>query len=353
MACISVIIPIYNVEQYIRKCIDSVINQTLKDIEIILVDDGSPDNCPEICDEYAGLDSRVSVIHKANGGLSDARNAGMLRATGEYLLFVDSDDWIEAETCMLLYSEANKNNTEFVISAYYNETKTITTVKHIFGNGNDVFSSTNVKKKLARRILGLINEELRHPEQIDALSSVCSKLYKRELVVKNAIKFIDRNQIFSEAIDFNFRYAMNVNSAIYLDTPLYHYLRMNTTSGTKAYRKDFFKLWKPWIVYVKDFIEKNNYNELLDQALYNRICFAVISCGIYAVRAGSFRQSLKETREFLKDPVLIDAFNHFQLNYLPFHWKVFFCMAKFRMTFGFYVMIKLMLYIIYRKRNMD
>ena len=94
---LSVIIPVYNVEPYLRRCVDSVLNQTYRNLEVILVDDGSPDGCGAICDEYAAKDSRVRVIHKANGGLSDARNAGMAQMTGEYLTFVDSDDWLDAE----------------------------------------------------------------------------------------------------------------------------------------------------------------------------------------------------------------------------------------------------------------
>ena len=92
---VSVIIPVYKVEPYLRQCVDSVLAQTYRNLEIILVDDGSPDGCPAICDEYAAKDARVRVIHKENGGLSDARNAGIRAATGEYLLFLDSDDYLE------------------------------------------------------------------------------------------------------------------------------------------------------------------------------------------------------------------------------------------------------------------
>ncbi len=91
---ISVIVPIYKVENYLHRCVDSIINQTYTNLEIILVDDGSPDNCPMICDKYVKKDSRIRVIHKKNGGLSDARNAGINIATGEYIGFVDSDDYI-------------------------------------------------------------------------------------------------------------------------------------------------------------------------------------------------------------------------------------------------------------------
>ena len=95
---VSIIVPIYNVEKYIFECVDSLINQTYKDIEIILVDDASPDNCPQICEDYASKDERIKVIHKPNGGLSDARNAGLEIATGDYVMFVDSDDYIVDNT---------------------------------------------------------------------------------------------------------------------------------------------------------------------------------------------------------------------------------------------------------------
>ncbi|MDY5641403.1 MAG: glycosyltransferase family 2 protein, partial [Candidatus Faecousia sp.] len=94
---VSVVIPVYKVEPYLRRCVDSVLAQTLSDLEIILVDDGSPDHCPEICDEYALTHQNIQVIHKTNGGLASARNAGMRIAQGEYILFVDSDDWIDPE----------------------------------------------------------------------------------------------------------------------------------------------------------------------------------------------------------------------------------------------------------------
>lgn len=115
---ISVIIPVYNVEKYLRQCINSVINQTYHNIEIILVDDGSPDNCGKICEEYAQKDSRIKVIHKKNGGLSDARNAGIEIATGKYITFIDSDDDIVKEYVEYLYGLLSKNKTKMSIGSY-------------------------------------------------------------------------------------------------------------------------------------------------------------------------------------------------------------------------------------------
>lgn len=115
---ISVIVPIYNVENYLRACVDSIIAQTYDNLEIILVDDGSPDNCPAICDEYAEKDRRIKVIHKENGGLSDARNAGLSVMTGEYLMFVDSDDCLTDNAVEALYEIVNTNNCLLAIGGY-------------------------------------------------------------------------------------------------------------------------------------------------------------------------------------------------------------------------------------------
>lgn len=112
---ISVIVPIYKVEDYLHRCVDSIINQTYTNLEIILVDDGSPDDCPMICDEYAKKDSRIRVVHKKNGGLSDARNAGIDIATGEYLMFIDSDDFVDVEMMESMMKNMIDNNVDMVV----------------------------------------------------------------------------------------------------------------------------------------------------------------------------------------------------------------------------------------------
>lgn len=111
-AKISVIVPVYKVESYLDKCISSIVNQTYANLEIILVDDGSPDNCPAMCDAWAEKDSRIRVIHKPNGGLSDARNAGIVVATGELMAFVDSDDWIAPDMYEYLYQRLTEDNSD-------------------------------------------------------------------------------------------------------------------------------------------------------------------------------------------------------------------------------------------------
>ena len=115
---VSIIVPVYNVEKYLDRCMESLLNQTLKDIEIILVDDGSPDNCPQMCDEYAKKDSRVKVVHKANAGLGYARTSGLEVATGEYVAFVDSDDYVDLDAYQTMYNEAVRENADYVCCGY-------------------------------------------------------------------------------------------------------------------------------------------------------------------------------------------------------------------------------------------
>lgn len=165
---ISIVVPIYNVEQYLQKCVDSLINQTYKNLEIILVDDGSPDNCPKICDEYAKQDSRIKVIHKENGGLSDARNAGMNIATGEYISFIDSDDWIKSEMIEDMYNRMIEDNSDLVSSG----------VLWVDENGAEIRNATvseNCVLNTEQAMAELINDG-------KLKQHVWNKLYKADLI---------------------------------------------------------------------------------------------------------------------------------------------------------------------------
>lgn len=179
---ITVIVPVYKVEQYLERCVNSIINQTYKNLEIILVDDGSPDNCGQMCDEFANQDSRIRVIHKENGGLSSARNAGLDAMTGEYVGFVDSDDWIEEDTYALLYQNMFEENADISCGgiATHSGSKLLS-----FFNSNLQETFTFNRKEATRE---LINNRI-------ITNSVCDKLYKakifHELRFKNGVLYED------------------------------------------------------------------------------------------------------------------------------------------------------------------
>lgn len=155
---ISIIVPVYNVEKYLRRCVDSILMQTYSDWELVLVDDGSPDRCPQICDEYASTDKRIKVIHKENGGLSDARNCGLKVATGEYVLFVDSDDFIHHDMLKDMAAWCIKEDVDIVQCSYIRGTcdnfpliRAKSSKAHLFDN-HSIFSSSRQQTILCAKL---------------------------------------------------------------------------------------------------------------------------------------------------------------------------------------------------------
>ena len=174
---VSIIIPIYNVEKYLHECVESIKNQTHKDIEIILVDDGSPDNCPAMCDEYAKNDKRIKVIHKENGGLSDARNAGLSAATGEYIAFIDSDDWVDEDYVEKLINGAISTGADIVVCNYrmiYEDRQEELPARH--KSGSRVLTSERALEEL---VLGLGTYNV----------LAWNKLYSKKLFTETGIIF--------------------------------------------------------------------------------------------------------------------------------------------------------------------
>lgn len=171
MPLISVIVPVYKVEKYIHKCIDSILNQTFRDFELFLVDDGSPDNCGKICDEYSTKDDRIIVIHKENGGLSDARNVAIDRANGEYLTFIDSDDYVAPDYLESLYNALIQSDSDIAISnittfaengQYDNEFYKITDKIEVL-EGKDIFSTIYRPNACAKLYKRFIFDDIRYP----------------------------------------------------------------------------------------------------------------------------------------------------------------------------------------------
>lgn len=218
---VSVVVPVYNVQNYISKCIDSIINQTYKNLEIIIVDDGSPDKCGQICDEYAAKDSRITVIHKENGGLSDARNCGMAAATGEYITFVDSDDCLHLHFIEILMKIAKNKNADIIVGDFV-------TFKDEDKCQDKELSDSDI---LAAQVLSdkhlYDNEFIKRETTILTVS--WGKIYKRKLWDKIEYPV---GKIHEDTFT-TYKLMERAHKVVYLKEPLY-YWRENSNSITRG-----------------------------------------------------------------------------------------------------------------------
>lgn len=350
MPKISIIVPVYNVEKYIEKCITSILEQTMKEIEVILVNDGSLDESLKICQKYAEKDKRVILIDKKNTGVSDTRNIGIDRATGEYIMFVDSDDWLEEQACEIAYQEAQKENADSVIFCYYRESTKKTTTKDIFPQERLVYGKTEIYQEILIPTLGLIGEKLKKPQRLDTLVPIYAKLYKTKIIKEKKVKYVDLQTIPSECLLFNLDYYWYSSKVVYIKKYLYHYRRNNYTSITKGYRENLFGKWIFWIEHMKE-SNKVSSDELLLKAFYSRICFSVIPLSGNVIKKGNFNVLYKELKKILNYPYYREAYSYLEFKYLPVHWKIYFFLAKRRLVFLFCIMSKIMRKMIERKKR--
>lgn len=284
---ISLILPCYNVAKYLPKCLDSIINQTYKNLEIICVNDGSKDNTLEILNEYKLKDNRMVVVDQENSGASAARNNAFNYVTGDYIMFVDSDDWIDEGTCEVSINKALSNDYDMVIWNYVREFPTNSLPKRIFSNEEIVFNKDDVIHRLYRRTVGLYKEELSQPENADSIVTVWGKLYKAKIILDNKLQFVDLEEIgTSEDALFNLEIYKYIDSAIYIPDCLYHYRKDNDNSVTSSYNDKLFSQWDNLFSVIDNHIKANNLDEAFCLALDNRICLSIIGLGLNVVDAG-------------------------------------------------------------------
>lgn len=224
---ISVIVPVYNVEKYLRQCLESLSAQTLDDIEVIIVDDGSPDGCPAICDEYAAKDARMKVVHKENGGLLSARKAGFAASKGDYIGFVDGDDWVEPETFMNMHNAIIKYSPDMVLSDFlcdYGDC--IEPSDQCFEEG--FYDRARLESEIFPKMLfdGRFYRFGVNP-------NCWSKLVKRELIEKN-LSPVDERIRMGEDAAFIYPCMLDSQSITCVKTPTYHY-RITEQSMSNAY----------------------------------------------------------------------------------------------------------------------
>ena len=235
---ISIIVPVYKVERYLPRCIESILGQTCTNFELILVDDGTPDRSGIICDRYAEKDSRIRVIHKENGGVSTARNAGIDAAKGEWITFVDSDDWVSNDYLDVLLKPLNLNECDLIVGAI--EWRNVFISSSVYEE-----RLINVEKTGSQEILNAINRT--------EFYGSCLKLFKREIIEQNQLRYMENVAMAEDAIFVN-NYLVNCKTIFMTGRRIYFYNELNTLSVTNRF--PYFENMQHWsLKYIQSYEE--------------------------------------------------------------------------------------------------
>lgn len=320
---ISIIVPVYNVEKYLKKCILSLVEQTYSKLEIILVDDGATDKSGSICDQYAEQDARILVIHQKNQGLSAAREAGVRRASGEYLMFVDGDDWVDISICRELLLAIQKYRVQSAMCGYVREYSDRSLPKAIYAE-NTVLSG----EVILRRLCGPVGKELASPDKMESLNSAWAKLYPTEVVKK--IEMVSVTLIGpSEDLMMNLEAYSMISNAVYLNTALYHYRKDNENAITVKYKHDLNSKWKELYFRIERIIKEKQLGDVYYDALNNRIALNTLGAGLNCIAdRASFMEKIRRLRMLVMEEQRWTALKQLSLDDMPLHWKVFYFCAK-------------------------
>ena len=340
---VSIIVPVYNVENYIERCLNSLVNQTFKDIEIITINDGSTDKSLELLNKYAKEDIRISVIDLGDEGVSYCRNLGIEKANGKYIMFVDSDDWIDSSMVEVMYKKAEENKLDLVMCSYIREFKDHSKEK-IFNLPQEIiYKEDKVKNELLRKLVGPIKEELSNPEMLDALCTVWGKLYRADILKENKIKFVDLKKIGSaEDTLFNIFTFNYLKKVMFLNKSMYHYWRDNPKSVTSQYNPKLKEQRKVFFKYISDFIKENNFEQVFEEALNNRICTSVLGLGLIECSKNnkiSRINKIKNIKIIINEEYIRNAYKNLELKYFSIHWRIFYFFIKHKMSICSYLML--------------
>lgn len=342
---VSIIVPIYNVEKYLEKCIKSLIKQTYSNLEIILVNDGSKDTSGTICDKFEKQDKRITVINKLNEGLSLARKTGIAAITGEYAMFVDGDDWIDKDTIEMCIEKINDNpDLQCVLFSYTKEYPKNSIPIHVM-DVSKYFEGEKATEKIYRRLFGLSSEEMKHPERMNNIESCCMKLYKASFV--KAGKFFDTREVgSSEDALFNMYALYGINKAYYIDKNFYHYRKLSE-SITNSYRPRLVIQWGNLFDTIEKIIREKNLGKEYRIALDNRIALSI--CGIGMNELSNPDENvfghIRNIRKYINSSNYIRAVKQLEIKKMPITWKVFMLSCKWRLSVCVYAILVAMTYL--------
>ena len=265
---VSIIVPVYNVESYLEECIQSIVNQTYKDWECILINDGSTDRSRYICDTWAEKDDRIKVIHQSNQGVSTARNIGIQHAVGEFITFIDSDDWIENDYLYSFIKALQNNHSDLVVSGLI----------HNYNNGNtktyrpqisDYFELNSIN---INYFVSLNKMHFLYPPYV--------KLYKTQLIKEHNINFNPKYS-YGEDLLFNYDYLEHVNTITCIDKAYYHYRIIgNNTLSSKLRQNQFETDYEQWQVLQSFYQRKDLWNKEAKELLYQRL-WGIVYDGLF------------------------------------------------------------------------
>jgi glycosyltransferase involved in cell wall biosynthesis len=340
---VSIVVPIYNVEKFLSRCMDSLLSQSLTDIEIIAVNDGSTDSSGEILHKYAKRDSRVKVLDKKNGGVSSARNTGLSIACGKFIGFVDPDDWIDPEMYETMYYTAYKEKADIVMCSYIREFGTHSKVKEFNIAEFERFNNDELKSKILRRLVGPLHDEIANPEMLDSWGTVWSKLYRSEILKGKDLSFTDLSEIgTNEDSLFNIEALYYANSFYFINKPFYHYWRANDSSVTSRYKPQLLYQYINLFQKIEEFIKKHQLGNEFLIALNNRICLNTLGLGLNTISRGNKTSSIrkvKKLKEILNHNMIRRSFIPLEMSHFPIVWKAFYFCAKIRFASGFYFLL--------------
>lgn len=339
--CISVVVPVYNADQYLTQCMESLMQQTYENLEIICVNDGSKDRSGEILDNLAKEDRRIKVIHQENCGALAARNTGIQNATGTYIMFLDSDDWLDLGTCERAMKVMLDHRADLVFWSYKQEFASTSREKVLPWEDEKVFDNGAVQSQLQRRQCGLLGDELAHPEYADTLATTWGKLYHLETLKKG---FLEQIQIqytgTSEDAIFNLYVLHYFSKAVYIKRCFNHYRKTNTSSFTSGYKPQLFEQWKYVFQIMRTYNQQHNKPLEFETALNNRIAMSLMSLGLNRLSAPvSGWRKMMMVGEILKDNEYHHAVHNLPLKYFPSYWKMFYLCAKYRITVGVFILL--------------
>lgn len=274
---VTIVIPIYNVEKYLDRSINSAVNQTYQNLEIILVDDESPDRCPEICEKWAKIDSRIKVIHKKNEGLGYARNTGIDNANGEFICFLDSDDYIALDTIEKTYKAAIENQADIVSYGFnrVNQSGEIINT-NIPKPSKDIFEGSEVQGDF---LPNMIAPDTESGKISDFWMSMCGALFSMSLIKNNDWRLVSERDIISEDVYSLLDLYNYVNKVVVIPKSFYFYCE-NSTSLTHTYRVDRFEKIKYFYLECQTLCIKHKYSDIV----LKRLSYTYLSYIIAAMK---------------------------------------------------------------------